>query len=222
MMLRITWFWDTHRRVAVLAAVTLMLSVTIVGAAVARAIPERAVEPSVMFDSVGIGPAIIGSTWDTCSGPIVYRTDAMGTERDMIEEGLRRISDITSISFAEGTQLTSLPASSDDGLAIGFTDSSHPIFSGFPDAVGRARTTLRSNHIVGAVVAVRTDAGTDDDFGPGDTLGKVLLHELAHALGLGHSTDPASLMYPTLNKLQGDGYIESDIAALVSVTNQDC
>ena len=33
-------------------------------------------------------------------------------------------------------------------------------------------------------------------FGPGTTDGEVLLHELAHAVGLGHVQDPTQLMYP--------------------------
>jgi hypothetical protein len=33
-------------------------------------------------------------------------------------------------------------------------------------------------------------------FGPGTTDGEVLLHELAHAIGLGHVLDPTQVMYP--------------------------
>jgi hypothetical protein len=33
-------------------------------------------------------------------------------------------------------------------------------------------------------------------FGPGTTDGEVLLHELAHAVGLGHVLDPTQVMYP--------------------------
>ena len=33
-------------------------------------------------------------------------------------------------------------------------------------------------------------------FGPGTTDGEVLLHELAHAVGLGHVQDPTQVMYP--------------------------
>jgi len=33
-------------------------------------------------------------------------------------------------------------------------------------------------------------------FGPGTTEGEVLLHELAHAVGLGHVLDPTQVMYP--------------------------
>jgi Matrixin len=48
--------------------------------------------------------------------------------------------------------------------------------------------------------ALRDGFGTSDGSGPvgpqGVTWGRVLLHELAHLVGLGHAGSPASLMYP--------------------------
>ena len=37
-------------------------------------------------------------------------------------------------------------------------------------------------------------------FGTGVSLGALILHELAHAVGLGHVDDPDQLMYPTLTR----------------------
>ena len=82
--------------------------------------------------------------------------------------------------------------------------------------VGRGGPILVGDVIVTGVVGLNVDAVTDSTkgtplrdgfraeasggYGPigaeGVTWGRVLLHELAHVVGLGHSTDPANLMYP--------------------------
>jgi hypothetical protein len=56
---------------------------------------------------------------------------------------------------------------------------------------GRSGPSLVSGQVV-------LDAGNRlaAGFGPGTTDGEVLLHELAHAVGLGHVLDPTQVMYP--------------------------
>lgn len=67
---------------------------------------------------------------------------------------------------------------------------------------------------MGAVIGIRTDRQLVEGFGAGSTQGNVLLHELGHTFGLPHSDDPTSLMYPTINNQQGDGFSATDIDAL--------
>jgi hypothetical protein len=54
-------------------------------------------------------------------------------------------------------------------------------------------------YITGAV-AINADntANLAASFGAGTTLGKLLLHELGHVMGLGHTQDASQVMYPTL------------------------
>jgi hypothetical protein len=50
--------------------------------------------------------------------------------------------------------------------------------------------------IVTGQVALNAGHQLPPGFGPGATEGEVLLHELAHAVGLGHVLDPTQVMYP--------------------------
>ncbi|MCU1691908.1 MAG: peptidase and matrixin and adamalysin [Frankiales bacterium] len=54
---------------------------------------------------------------------------------------------------------------------------------------------LRGGSIVTAQVALDADAPLPAGFGPGTTDGEVLLHELAHAVGLRHVEDPTQVMW---------------------------
>jgi hypothetical protein len=54
----------------------------------------------------------------------------------------------------------------------------------------------KGGSIVSAQVALNAEHRLPAGFGPGATEGEVLLHELAHAVGLGHVLDPTQVMYP--------------------------
>ncbi|MGH9150215.1 MAG: matrixin family metalloprotease, partial [Acidimicrobiales bacterium] len=80
--------------------------------------------------------------------------------------------------------------------------------------VGTGRHLVVERAAVSGTLVLNVDAVTDagtraplrDGFGPvagagrigpaGVTWGRVILHELAHIVGLGHASDPAQLMYP--------------------------
>jgi hypothetical protein len=50
--------------------------------------------------------------------------------------------------------------------------------------------------------------------GPGTSRRNTLLHELAHAVGVGHAEDPGQLMHPRLSAATPDGYADGDLEAL--------
>ena len=54
-------------------------------------------------------------------------------------------------------------------------------------------------------------------FGPGETQGAALLHELGHAVGLQHVSDPKQLMYPTILPRPKAAYGKGDLAGLKKV-----
>lgn len=54
-------------------------------------------------------------------------------------------------------------------------------------------------------------------FGAGITRGALLMHELAHAVGLSHVDDKTQLMYPTLSGSTAARYASGDLAGLAQV-----
>ncbi len=64
------------------------------------------------------------------------------------------------------------------------------------------------------VIDAHTTAGLAPGFGAGPTMGQLLLHELGHVIGLGHSTDPTQVMYPTLLPLPSAAFGAGDLAGL--------
>lgn len=63
-------------------------------------------------------------------------------------------------------------------------------------------------------------AGTSEyaaGFGDGVTRGALLMHELAHSVGLSHVDDKSQLMYPTLSGTTAARYASGDLAGLAQV-----
>lgn len=74
----------------------------------------------------------------------------------------------------------------------------------------------RGGSIVTGQVALDADHRLPAGFGPGATEGEVLLHELAHAVGLGHVLDPTQVMYPQTTNSESE-YGAGDRAGLAAL-----
>ncbi len=51
-------------------------------------------------------------------------------------------------------------------------------------------------------------------FGSGSTLGELLMHELGHVTGLGHTSDRTQVMYPVLEPMPAAAYGAGDLVGL--------
>ena len=69
--------------------------------------------------------------------------------------------------------------------------------------------------VTGAVVIdPNNTAGLLASFGAGSSLGELLLHELGHVIGLGHTADPTQIMFATLLPIGNAGYGAGDLTGL--------
>jgi hypothetical protein len=83
-------------------------------------------------------------------------------------------------------------------------------------AVAVAVSGRDGGSIVAAQVALDGDNRLPPGFGPGATEGEVLLHELAHAVGLGHVLDATQVMYPETTNSESQ-YGAGDRAGLAAL-----
>jgi len=169
--------------------------------------------------SAGWGPTWVDergrpARWDPCT-PIRYVVQAgwiPDAGRADLAEALRLLSEASGLSFLYEGDTDELPsqdrssyqparygerwaplligwvpsASTDVGLGDGVQGVSSSVAVPGPDG---------ASLVTGQVVLDATNR-LAPGFGPGTTDGEVLLHELAHAVGLGHVLDPTQVMYP--------------------------
>jgi hypothetical protein len=74
----------------------------------------------------------------------------------------------------------------------------------------------KGGSIVTGQVAIDADHRLPPGFGPGATQGEVFLHELAHAVGLGHVLDATQVMYPQTTNSESQ-YGAGDRAGLAAL-----
>jgi hypothetical protein len=162
-------------------------------------------------------PACSTVTWayDRKGAPARVR----GIEAD-IAEALRRMARLTGLTFervGDGADLAfnwaDLARSGQDGIGGGQVS--------FRDGVTNYRGSVTLNRR-GTWVQF-AGFGRAARWGGVPARGHLLLHEIGHALGLGHVTDPNQLMYPTASRSSPTGPARGDVAGLRWLYRpQDC
>ena len=223
---------------ALLTATVALAVVRVRGARAAAGSPLHAVEaPAAAAD--GWGPAYVDdrgrpARWDPCR-PIHYVVQATwlpATGRADLAAALERVSRASGLTFVDDGDTDELPRTARDAyqpdrygerwapLLVGWVPPAQTDLGlgagvqGVSSAV--AVSGSEGGSIVSGQVVLDADSRLPPGFGPGATEGEVLLHELAHAVGLGHVLDPTQVMYPetTNNESQYGAGDRAGLAAL--------
>ena len=169
--------------------------------------------------AAGWGPSYIDDQgrpgrWDPCQ-PIPYVVQAGWLPdggRTDLAEALRRVEVATGLRFVDEGDTDELPARGRRAYQPErYGDRWAPMLIGWVPAASTDLGVGETAQGVSVAVAVPGPGGPSlvsgqvvldathrlfSGFGPGGTEGEVLLHELGHAVGLGHVLDSTQVMYP--------------------------
>jgi hypothetical protein len=166
--------------------------------------------------------------WNPCQA-IRYSVNMAGHDpnlRPVITEAVERLEAATGLPFVPVGDSTFMPtklhitspAAADGEIVIALGDSSQTdLVPG--NVVGQ--TEIAFNPISGPIVKSSVvvdvgDVGAQPPWSSAGT-GPVLLHELGHAVGLGHVTDSAQLMFPSASPTSPTTYAAGDLTGLWQV-----
>jgi hypothetical protein len=176
--------------------------------------------------------------WNPCDGVIHVRINpAQGGTGALTDatSALAALGKATGLSFAVDGTTTFVPTTANAGgqpaaiviawAAPGTGAGKSNYYSAGAVGEGGWRSSGVSNNggatwtwkITQGFVVVDPTVKLAGGFGNGQTRGALLLHELGHVVGLGHTTDTSQVMYPVLRSTSYGSYGAGDLAGLANV-----
>lgn len=164
--------------------------------------------------------------WTGCEPIAVYVNPGQdGTDRtNLAVEAISRVQQASGVPLIYGGTSTSIPTTRwinkkapERSITIAWATSAETDLL-TTTRIGGANVRTRNGTISAGGIAINSnlDGSYSAGFGPGRTIGNVLVHELTHTLGVGH-TEKGTLMYRSVNGSSPDGYTEADLQQLARV-----
>ena len=220
-----------------LAAVSRAVRLVVAAAPVPTPVPTTPVPTTTVPASAGeytfssVDDQGRPARWNSCK-PITWRYNPVrqreaGDLQD-VQAGVARLAAATGLGFVYAGTTTDVPygpgGATDEDLLIGWgNETTHPNLAG--SVAGYAGTSTRyrisssgtrsPQEIVSAQMVLDHDGpALAPGLAPGLSLGALVLHELGHTVGLGHSPGAAEVMYPSLNGSFTGDYNVGDLTGL--------
>ncbi|HEY2430494.1 MAG TPA: matrixin family metalloprotease, partial [Acidimicrobiales bacterium] len=174
--------------------------------------------------------------FDPCT-PVHYVTNLAGgppNALSLVQSALGQLSQATQVTFVDDGPTTEVPSSNRAAYQPGrypggwapvliawSTPSASSLLPSGGSVIGEGGSSWVQApgqdevYVTGEAVINADDTTTlAADYGAGSTLGELLLHELGHVVGLGHTADANQVMYPVEHPLGAAAYQAGDLAGL--------
>jgi len=206
-----------------------------VAIAASPVLAARAAGSASSFTFMATGPGGAPARWDPCT-PVHYVTnlaEAPAGAAGVVHGAIARLSAATGLTFVDDGATTEVPGANRQAyqpsrygarwapVVIAWARPSESDLLPGGNIIGEGGSSWVQAgsgpkvYVSGEVVIDPANTGMlAPTFGSGSTLGELLLHELGHVAGLGHTTDQTQIMYPVLEPLPEARYGAGDLAGL--------